>query len=99
MTGFLSLEALAALIPDGAHMAIPPDYSGVAMAVTRALIRRGARGLRLLGVPTSGLQADLLIGAGCVAEIEAAGVALGEAGMAPRFAAAAKAATVAIRDS
>jgi glutaconate CoA-transferase, subunit A len=99
MTEFLSLEALAALIPDGAHVAIPPDYSGVAMAVTRALIRRGARGLRLLGVPTTGLQADLLIGAGCVAEIEAAGVALGEAGMAPRFGAAARAGNLSIKDT
>ena len=43
MTGFLSLEALAALIPDGAHVAIPPDYSGVAMAVTRAAQRKPRR--------------------------------------------------------
>ena len=85
MTEFLSLDALAASIPDGAHIAIPPDYSGVAMAATRALIRRGAKGLKLLSVPTAGLQADLLIGAGCVAEIETAGIALGEAGSAPRF--------------
>ena len=99
MTRFLSLEALAGLIPDGAHIAIPPDYSFVAMAATRALIRRKARGLRLLGVPTTGLQADLLIGAGCVAEIEAAGVALGEAGLAPRFSAAARAGAIAIKDT
>ena len=99
MTEFLLLEALAAQIPDGAQVAIPPDYSGVAMAVTRALIRRGARNLRLLAVPTTGLQADLLIGAGCVAEIEAAGVALGEAGQAPRFAAAARAGSLAIKDT
>ena len=99
MTKVLTLEALAAQIPDGAHIAIPPDYSFVAMAATRALIRRRARNLRLLGVPTSGLQADLLIGAGCVAEIETAGVALGEAGLAPRFSAAAKAGTLAIKDT
>src|SRR5689334_19596106 len=99
MTKVLTLEALAAQIPDGAHVAIPPDYSFVAMAATRALIRRRARNLRLLGVPTSGLQADLLIGAGCVAEIETAGVALGEAGLAPRFSAAAKAGTLAIKDT
>src|SRR6202521_336289 len=99
MTEFLSVEALAARIPDDAHLAIPPDYSGVAMAVTRALIRRGARGLRLLGVPTTGLQADLLIGAGCVAEIEAAGVALGEAGQAPRFGAAARAGTLSVKNT
>src|SRR5689334_1381710 len=99
MTQFLTLEGLAAQIPDGAHIAIPPDYSFVAMAASRALIRRGARRLRLLGVPTSGMQADLLIGAGCVAEIEAAGVALGEAGLAPRFSAAARAGTLAIKDT
>ncbi len=99
MTQFLTLEGLVAQIPDGAHIAIPPDYSFIAMAATRALIRRKARGLRLLGVPTSGLQADLLIGAGCVAEIEAAGVTLGEAGLAPRFSAAARAGTLAIKDT
>ncbi|HEY2892221.1 MAG TPA: CoA transferase [Dongiaceae bacterium] len=99
MTDVLTLEGLIARIPDGAHIAIPPDYSFVAMAATRALIRRKARGLRLLGVPTTGLQADLLIGAGCVAEIEAAGVALGEAGLAPRFSAAARAGTITMRDT
>ena len=99
MTDVLTLEGLTARIPDGAYIAIPPDYSFVAMAATRALIRRKARGLRLLGVPTTGLQADLLIGAGCVAEIEAAGVALGEAGLAPRFSAAARAGTLVVRDT
>jgi len=88
MTEFLSLEALAARIPDGSLLAIPPDHVGVAMAATRALLRRGVRHLRLLTVPTSGLQADLLIGAGAVAEIETAGVMLGEAGAAGRFTAA-----------
>ncbi|MBM3541120.1 MAG: CoA synthetase [Alphaproteobacteria bacterium] len=95
----LSLEALARAIPDGALLAIPPDYSGVAMAATRALIRRGAKDLRLLAVPTSGMQADLLIGAGCVASLEAAAVSLGEAGPAPRFTEAVKSGALAIKDS
>jgi len=99
MTEFLSLEALAARIPDGSLLAIPPDHVGVAMAATRALLRRGVRHLRLLTVPTSGLQADLLIGAGAVAEIETAGVMLGEAGAAGRFTAAIKAGSIAIRDA
>jgi glutaconate CoA-transferase subunit A len=99
MTEFLSLEALAARIPDGSLLAIPPDDVGVAMAATRALLRRGIRNLRLLTVPTSGLQADLLIGAGAVAEIETAGVMLGEAGSAGRFTAAIKAGSIAIRDA
>jgi len=77
--------ALAARIADGAFVALPPDYSLVAMEVVRALIRRKAKDLRLLGVPQLGLCADLLIGAGCVAEVETSAVTLGEAGLAPRF--------------
>jgi glutaconate CoA-transferase, subunit A len=99
MTAFLSVEELAARIPDGGLLAVPPDHVGVAMAVTRALIRRGARNLKLLTVPTGGMQADLLIGAGAVTEIETAGMALGEAAHAGRFTAAAKAGAIAIRDS
>ena len=78
-------EEIAALIPDGALLALPPDYSLVAMEVVRALIRRKAKNLRLLGVPILGMSADLLIGAGCVAEVETSAVSLGEAGLAPRF--------------
>ncbi|HVJ10610.1 MAG TPA: CoA-transferase, partial [Burkholderiales bacterium] len=78
-------EDLASLIPDGALVAMPPDYSMPAMEVVRALIRRKAKRLRLLGVPILGLCADLLIGAGCVEEVESSAVSLGEAGLAPRF--------------
>lgn len=80
-------------------VAIPPDYSGVAMAATRALIQRGARDLRLIAVPTSGMQADVLIGAGCVAELEAAAVSLGESGPAPRFNAAVVGGRLRMRDT
>ncbi len=80
-----SAEDLAALIPDGSLLGLPPDYSMPAMAVVHALIRHNAKGLRLLGVPVLGLCADLLIGAGCVAEVESSAVSLGEAGLAPRF--------------
>ena len=88
MTQIQSLDDLAAGIPDGAKVAVVPDYSGVAMAATIELIRRGARDLHLVCVPISGLQADLLIGAGCVATIETSAVTLGEFGGAPRFNAA-----------
>ena len=83
-------EALAREIPDGACIGLPPDYSPVAMAVVRALVRRGARDLKLIGVPVLGLCADILIGAGCVREVETSAVTLGEAGLAPRFAEAAE---------
>jgi glutaconate CoA-transferase subunit A len=95
----LSLEALAALVPDGAELALPPDNSLPSCALARALVRRGAKGLRLLGVPVSGFATDLLIGAGCVAEVETSAVSLGEAGFAPRFTAALKAGTIKVRDA
>lgn len=100
MTELLHTAAdLAALIPDGAFLALAPDYSGCAMAVVRELVRRRARGLRLLGVPQLGLQADILIGAGCVASVEAAAVGLGELGPAPCFQRAARDGAVLVRDS
>jgi glutaconate CoA-transferase, subunit A len=82
---FKNADQIAAQIPDGALLGLPPDYSMPAMAVVHALIRRNAKNLRLLGVPVLGLSADLLIGAGCVAEVESSAVSLGEAGLAPRF--------------
>jgi glutaconate CoA-transferase subunit A len=96
---FPDLDTALRLIEDGALVAIPPDYAGVAMAATRALIRRGVKDLRLVCVPQSGLQADLLIGAGAVAEIETAAVTLGEYGLAPRFTAAIRAGTLRIKDA
>ncbi len=82
---YVDLDELIGRIPDGRTLAVPKDDSGTAMEATRALIRRGVRDLHLVCLPVSGLQADLLIGAGCVATIECSGVSLGEAGMAPRF--------------
>lgn len=92
-------DELAARIEDGASLAIPPDYSNVPLAATAALIRRNARNLNLVAVPTSGLQTDLLIGAGCVASLEAAAVSLGEFGPAPRFTDAIRRGALAMKDS
>jgi glutaconate CoA-transferase subunit A len=69
------------------------------MAATRALVRRGVRRLRLVALPTTSLQADLLIGAGCVAAIETSAVSLGEFGLAPRFTAAILKGTIAMKDA
>ncbi len=92
-------EDLAASIPDGALVALPPDYSLPAMAVVRALILQKKKNLRLLGVPVLGLCADLLIGAGCVAEVESSAVSLGEAGLAPRFTEAVEKGEIVVRDA
>ncbi len=96
---YASAEDIAREIPDGALIALPPDYSLPAMEVVRCLIRKKARNLRLLGVPVLGLCADLLIGAGCVAEVETSAVSLGEAGLAPRFTEAVEKRLLKVRDA
>ena len=99
MAEMLDLLELAGRVPDGARVALAPDYSGCALAAVRALIRRRVQRLHLIGVPQLGFQADLLIGAGCVASVEAAAVTLGEQGSGPRFVAAVRAGAIEIRDS
>lgn len=96
---FQTVEELAAQIPDGARVAVPADYSGCAMAAVRSLICRGVRDLELIAVPQAGFQADMLIGAGCVAVVETSAVSLGEYGQAPRFCEAVSSGLITIRDS
>ena len=96
---FVELHELVEPIVDGCFLAIPKDESGVAMAATRALIRRGAKDLHLLCAPVCGLQADLLIGAGCVASVECGAVTINEIGVGPRFRAAVQAGAIEVRDS
>ena len=92
------LPALAAMVPDGAKVAVPSDNCGVAMTATLELVRRGVRGLHLVCVPVSGLQADIMIGAGLIDAIETSAVTLGESGSAPRFVAALRAGAIRILD-
>ncbi|MEQ8227635.1 MAG: CoA-transferase [Rhodospirillales bacterium] len=99
MTTQNNVAALAEQVPDGALLALPPDYSFVPMSLIRALIRRGAKDLHVLAVPISGMAADLLIGAGCVRLMEAAAVSLGEAGLAPSFTRAVQDGSLKMRDS
>lgn len=94
-----TLDDLVAGIADGSIVALPPDYSGCAMAAVAALIARRPRGLHLVGVPSLGLQGDMLIGAGAVAIVEAAAVGLGERGGAPAFEAAIREGRIAMRDA
>lgn len=95
----IPLEELVARIPDGAKVAVPPDYSGCAMSAAKALIARGAKNLHLIGAPVLGFQADWLIGAGCVRTVEAAALTLGEFGLPPRFNAAIKSGAIEMRDA
>ena len=99
MTLFRHISNLADLIPDGAHVAIPPEYSFVPMELIRSLIRRNAKDLKVLCVPVGGLAVDLLIGAGCVTQVEAAAVSLGENGLAPQFTNAVISKKIVMKDS
>ena len=102
---FVTLDELAARVVDGASLSVQKgDEPDVPMALARALIRRGLRGLHLVTLPTaaypaSGMMVDLLIGAGCVASIETSGVSLHELGAAPRFVQAVKSGRIALFDA
>ncbi|MEM6622363.1 MAG: CoA-transferase [Pseudomonadota bacterium] len=95
----ISVEEIAEAVTDGCLMGVPADYSGVPMAVTRALIQRGARDLQLYCLPLTTMQGDMLIGAGCVAGVEAAAVTLGEYGLAPSFSRAVQTGSIQMQDS
>ena len=94
-----SVDEAIASIPDGAMLVVPRESSGVPMEATRALIRRGVKRLHLVALPTSSLQAELLIGAGCVETLETSAVSLGEFGLAPRFTAAILGKTIRMKDA
>ena len=48
-----SLDDALAAITDGCMLVVPREVSGVPMAATRALIRRGVKRLHLVALPTS----------------------------------------------
>lgn len=95
----IEVEDLVARIPDGASLAIPPEYSGCAAEAVKALIRRGCRDLHLVPIPSGGFMTDWLIGAGCVASVEAAAMTLGEYGTPPRFSAAIREGRIRMKDA
>ncbi len=99
MPKFTSVEEGIAPIEDGCLLVVPREISGVPMEATRALIRRGIKRLHLVALPTSSLQADLLIGAGCVERLETSAVSLGEFGPAPRFSAAITSGSIQMKDA
>lgn len=81
----LTLPAAAALIADGARLAI----GGFAvyqhpMALVRELVRQGRRDLTVVG-HVNGNDVDLLAGAGCLRRVESSYVGLEKYGLAPCF--------------
>ena len=81
----ISVKEIVDEVSDGCLLGIPADYSGVPMQFTKELIKKGIKNLRLYCLPLTTIQGDMLIGSGCVSEIEAAAVTLGEFGLAPQF--------------
>jgi glutaconate CoA-transferase, subunit A len=94
-----SLDEALTPITDGCTLLVPRETAGVAMEATRALVRKGVKRLDLVTLPTSSLQADMLIGAGCVDAIETSAVSLAEFGGAPRFNAAVTSGAVRVKDT
>jgi len=94
-----TLDEALACITDACLLVVPREVSGVPMEATRALIRRGIKRLHLVALPTSSLQADLLIGAGCIKTLETSAVSMGEFGPAPRFTAAILGNTITMKDA
>jgi len=85
VTEQLDPAAVAESIPNGATVGL--GGSGLQrkpMELARALARAGRRDLRVVSFLGS-LDVELLLAAGCVAELHSAGVALDGAGLAPRF--------------
>ena len=95
----LSLQEIVDQVKNGFVLGIPADYSGVPMKFTKELIKRGVKDLKLYCLPLTTIQGDMLIGSGCVSEIEAAAVTLGEFGLAPRFSEAVENGKILIKDS
>ena len=82
----ISLAEAAALIPDGATIALGGlSYFNAPMALVRELIRRGTRNLTVITAAVTGIQTDLLIAAGLVRCIYSPYVAFEELGLAPAF--------------
>ena len=70
----LSLKEIVNEVKDGCILGVPADYSGVPMEFTKRLIKKGIKDLKLYCLPLTTIQGDMLIGSGCVSEIEAAAV-------------------------
>jgi glutaconate CoA-transferase subunit A len=99
------LDTLSQRVPDGASVTVQKgDQRDVPLALAKALVRRGVRGLHLITLPTaaypvSGMMVDLLIGAGCVDSVETSGISLHELGAAPRFTRAVKSGSLKVIDA
>jgi glutaconate CoA-transferase subunit A len=96
----VDLDALARHVKDGNCLAIGGGLSSrVPMAVVRAILRRGVRGLKVVG-SAHGIDIDLLCGGGAVAASAESYVGFEQDfGMAPNYRRACEAGEVKVEDS
>ena len=96
----IPLEEAAASVNNGALVGLTTStLDNAPMAYLRELIRHGIKHLRLVTLTGGGLNADLLIGAGVVAEYETCSCALSTYGAAPHFQRALRAGLIKMKDS
>jgi glutaconate CoA-transferase subunit A len=96
----MPMEEAAAVVKDGFLVGLTTStLDNSPMAFLRELIQRGTKQLRLVTLTGGGLNADLLIGAGVVAEYETCSCALGMYGPAPNFQRALRAGLIKMKDS
>jgi len=82
----MPLAQAAAVVKDGILLGLTTStVDNAPMAFLREVIRQGMEQLRLVTLTGGGLNADLMIGAGVVAEYETCSCALGPYGPAPNF--------------
>ena len=82
----MSLDQAAAVVKDGILIGLTTSTTDNApMSFLREVIRRGAKQLRLVTLTGGGLNADLMLGAGIIAEYETCSCVLGPYGGAPNF--------------
>lgn len=88
MTKLRSLAEAAALVPDGATVAIGGlSLNGAPMAFVRELVRRGVKDLTVVSV-VGGLPVDWLVAGGCVRRVISGLISLEGFGLAPNHRAA-----------
>jgi len=99
MNGVLtSMRDAAGLVRDGDRIAYVGYMKMEPVAFFHELCRQGRRGLHLVLAPSSGFVADLMIGAGALADIEFSSLSFMEYGFAPNFRRRAEAGTLAYRE-
>lgn len=94
------LDQAAAIVKNGMLLGLTTCTTDNApMAFLREVIRQGAKQIRLVTLTGGGLNADLMIGAGAVAEYETCSCVLGTYGAAPNFQRALRAGLMKMKDT